>query len=262
MTRLGVVGIRNRNSSASSRRRIELNNVDSACVLSRRNVARPMMWLNAGMQLGAWWKACARKPVVPQPPPHFRSPDTVRNFTFNPHFIAVLGRELALFLGALMRYIRFLKTPRVVVEKGTQRKQILCLITVTSDLGDSFLPYDVQLSAELLSSRPTEKVIAWKNIQWSAGMRSLPVTFPLITSLGSSGFRVKVGVEPKSTHDEYSKLSDEGTCSVVSAWTSEFDPFAAHDNAEKLVERRFKLSNGLDITICEETGESIARHLW
>jgi hypothetical protein len=201
--------------------------------------------------------------VVPQPPPpHFHSPDAVRNFTFNPHSVAVLGPDLALCIHALMRYIRFLKTPRVVVEKGTQQKQISCLITITSDLGDSFLPCDVQLSAELLSSKPTEQVIVWKNIQWTAGMRSLPVTFPLITGLKASGLRVKVGVEPKSTHDEYSKLSDEGTCSVVSAWTSEFDPFAKTDKAEKLVERRFRLSNGRDITICEETGESIARHLW
>jgi hypothetical protein len=161
-----------------------------------------------------------------------------------------------------MRYIRFLKTPRVVTEKGTLRKQISCLITITSDLGDSFLPYDVQLSAELLSSESTEAVVVWKTIQWSAGMRSLPVTFPLAKNRKSSGFRVKVGVEPKSTHDEYSKLSEEGTCSVVSAWTSPFDPFATNDNAEKLVERRFRLSNGLDVTICEETGESIARHLW
>jgi hypothetical protein len=227
-----------------------------------RNGAGPVMWLNAGMQgacvLEGW---CTT--VVPQPPPpHFPSPDTVRNFTSNPHFIAVLRPELALCIHALMRYIRFLKTPRVVVEKGTQRKQISCLITVTSDLGDSFLPYDVQLSAELLSSKPAEQVIAWKNIQWTAGMRSLSVTFPLITGLKSSGFRIKVGVEPKSTHDEYSKLSDEGTCGVVSAWTSEFDPFAKTDHAEKLVERRFKLPNGPDITICEETGESIARHLW
>jgi hypothetical protein len=204
---------------------------------------------------------------VPQPPPphtciHW-SRNRVRNSAlFHPRLVAALGHELATCIHALMRYIRFLKTPRVVVEKETTRKQISCLITITSDLGDSFLPYDVQLSAELLSSQPTEEVVVWKTIQWSAGMRSLPVTFPLAKNRKFSAFRVKVGLEPKSKHDEYSKLSEEGTCGVVSAWTSRFDPFATNDNAEKLVERRFKLSNGLHVTICEETGESIARHLW
>jgi hypothetical protein len=209
-------------------------------------------------------KACS---VFPQPPPPHAftrlSRNRVRNSAiFNPHLVASWAHELATCIYALMRYIRFLKTPRVVVEKETTRKQISCLITITSDLGDSFLPYNVQLSAELLSSQSTEEVVAWKTIQWSAGMRSLPVTFPLAKNRKFSAYRVKVGLEPKSTHDEYSKLSEEGTCGVVSAWTSQFDPFATNDNPEKLVERRFRLSSGLVVTICEETGESIARHLW
>jgi hypothetical protein len=161
-----------------------------------------------------------------------------------------------------MRYIRFLKSPRVVTVKGSSKQEISCLITITSDLGDSFLPYDIQLSAELLSSNPTDKVLVWRTMQWSAGMRTLPVTFPLVKNRTSSKFRVRIGAEPKSTHDEYRKLSEDGTCGIVSAWSSQFDGFMTASEAEKLVERRFELAHGVFVSIYEETGESIARHLW
>jgi hypothetical protein len=161
-----------------------------------------------------------------------------------------------------MRYIRFLKTPRVITEKGTSKKQISCLITITSDLGDSFLPYDVEIAAEVLSSGPSDEVILWRNVQWKAGMRSLPITFPLTTYRKTSSLRIRVGLEPKSKHDEYNKLSDQGACGLVSAWSPEFTPSGPAGEVEKLVERRFELSAGYTISIYEETGESIARHLW
>jgi hypothetical protein len=161
-----------------------------------------------------------------------------------------------------MRYIRFLKTPRVAIEKGTSRNQISCLVTITSDLGDSFLPYDIQLVAEVLSLQPEEEVAVWRTVQWKAGMRSLPITFPLKKSSKSSEFRIRVGVEPKAQHDEYFKLSEEGACGVVSAWSQLFGLSATAGAAEKLVIRRFKLPSGLIVSIYEETGESIARHLW
>jgi hypothetical protein len=163
---------------------------------------------------------------------------------------------------ALMRYVRFLKTPRVVSEKGTSRSQISCLITITSDLGDSFLHQDIQLSAELRSSGSNEEVLIWRTVRWIAGMRSLPITFPLTKNRLTSILRVRVGVEPKSAHDEYSKLSEHGYCGVVSAWSSEFTASVTAVEAEKIVERRFSLAHGHSLSVLEETGESIARHLW
>lgn len=172
------------------------------------------------------------------------------------------GLELSTFPDALMRYIRFLKTPRVVTVKGSSKKEISCLITITSDLGDSFLPHDVELSAELLSHSQAEEVAIWRTIQWTAGMRSLPITFPLVKLQRQEKLLVRVGAEPKASTDEYGKLLEEGTCGVVSAWSQTFDLAAPIGGAEKLVERRFKLSNGHYVRVLEETGESIARHLW
>ncbi|KAF2683444.1 hypothetical protein K458DRAFT_390059 [Lentithecium fluviatile CBS 122367] len=159
-----------------------------------------------------------------------------------------------------MRYIRFLKTPRIVHEKNTSRPQICCLITITSDLGDSFLPHDLTLSAELLDAE-TEEVIVWKTAQWTGG-RTLPITFPLSKSRGARLLKLRVGVEPKSKCDEFSQLLDEDFRGTVSAWSAQFDPSAESNEAEKLVERRFDMGNEVQVNVWEETGESIARHLW
>jgi hypothetical protein len=161
-----------------------------------------------------------------------------------------------------MRYIRFLKTPRLVAQKNTPRSEVCCLITITSDLGDSFLPYDIQLAAELVACAESEEdVLVWRTVQWTGGMRSLPIAIPLPKSFqaSSSRLRVRVGVEPKRRHDEYASLSEQDARGVLSAWSATFTP---NVEAQRLVERRFMLPKGSISSIWEETGESIARHLW
>jgi hypothetical protein len=59
--------------------------------------------------------------------------------------------------------------------------------------------------------------------------------------------------------DEYKKLSCGGWRGVVSAWSA---PFDLERECVKLVERRFVSLEQREVRIWEETGESIARHLW
>jgi hypothetical protein len=189
------------------------------------------------------------------------------HLAFHPHILAAFGTNTR---PAPMRYIRFLKTPRVVVDKKTAKSEVHCLITIASDLGDSFLPYDVQLSAELyactkdpaddpeVTRYKTGDVLVWGSVQWTGGMRSLSITLPLRKSQASS-FQLRVGVEPRKVHDDYASLSEPGARGVVSAWSA---AFASQAEAPKLVERRFVLPTGKSINVWEETGESIARHLW
>jgi hypothetical protein len=160
-----------------------------------------------------------------------------------------------------MRYIRFLKTPRIVTEKGSAKRHVYCLIAITSDLGDSFLPYDVQLSAELISPNH-DHVLVWRTVQWTAGMRTLPVKLPLTKVGAALPLCLRVGVEPKAAQDDYHKLSDEDSRGIVSAWSAGFSASAGSNEAVKLVERRFRLSSTKTVSLWEETGESIARHLW
>jgi hypothetical protein len=157
-----------------------------------------------------------------------------------------------------MRYIRFLKPPRFVSTKDHSKPTLSFLITITSDLGDSFLPCDVGLSAELYSS-PSEKPFIVKSVQWTAGMRSLSIMLTLDRSHDYGSVQVRVGVRRNMGADEYKKLSCGGWRGVVSAWSA---PFDLGRECVKLVERRFVSSEQRDVRIWEETGESIARHLW
>lgn len=180
-----------------------------------------------------------------------------------------------------MRYVRFLKTPRVVHDKHLKAAHVSCLITITSDLGDSFLPYPLSLSAELLQNEPetgtatdpgcaltkieelarTDKVITWRTIQWTEGMRSLNVTIPLSRNYKRKGpLVVRIGTEPKSRCDELGKLLLPESRGVVSVWSA---PFNLRDESCVLrtVERRFLVGTRVHC-ILEETGESIARHVW
>lgn len=165
-----------------------------------------------------------------------------------------------------MRYIRFLKTPRIVREKGSAKTHISCLITITSDLGDSFLPYDVTLAVELLhvlQENDEENVVVWKTVQWVGGMRSLAITLPIGRSHKAWPLRVRIGVEPKSRYDDIeSLLQNEDFRGVVSAWSGLIDPTSGLEVAERFVQRRFDVGANLPLYISEETGESIARHLW
>ncbi|KAJ4983847.1 UPF0665 family protein c [Stagonosporopsis vannaccii] len=162
-----------------------------------------------------------------------------------------------------MRYIRFLKTPRLTSEKGTKRTQVYCLITITSDLGDSTLPYDADLVAELISPARDfqgDEVLVERAIKWTAGLRTLPVTLPLKTWHAAGPLRMRIGTKPKASHDTFDELSQVESQGIVSAWSAPFDS-AGQKEAIKLVERRFSIAHRT-IRIWEETGESIARHLW
>ncbi|XPS79119.1 hypothetical protein M3J09_011106 [Ascochyta lentis] len=158
-----------------------------------------------------------------------------------------------------MRYLRFLKSPRITTDKGTNRTHVSCLITITSDLGDSFFPYHVELAAELISPAGDE-ICVWRTVQWTAGMRSLAITLPLKKSYASSPLRVRVGVEPKAQSDDFNELSHADAHGIVSAWSADFNS-PANPAGAKLVQRRFKMGEKV-ISVWEETGESIARHLW
>jgi hypothetical protein len=157
-----------------------------------------------------------------------------------------------------MRYIRFLKPPRLNPTKDPSKTSLSFLITITSDLGDTFLPYDVGLTAELCAS-PSGKPWIMKPVQWSAGMRSLSITLSLDSSRDYGSVQVRVGVGRNMGADEYSKLSGGEWRGVVSAWSA---PFDLGKECMKLVERRFVSSKRREVGIWEETGESIARHLW
>lgn len=160
-------------------------------------------------------------------------------------------------------YVRFLKTPRLQKQKAGALS-VSALVCITTDLGDAFLAQDVHLLATLSTGR-SEKALYQEKLKWTAGKRELPILlgpFPEYLSrqtlvLGLSAIDAR---RPETRWNDH--LSEESSIPlVISGWSAPFGG-PQFEVAEKLVERRFGPTERLDLRIWEETGNSIARHIW
>ncbi|KGO75650.1 hypothetical protein PITC_030750 [Penicillium italicum] len=156
----------------------------------------------------------------------------------------------------MVYYVRFLKTPRAQQQKGSI--YVSALICITTDLGDSFLAEDVDL---MLIAENSSGVVFQKTTQWNASNRELPVTLgPLpSTKLAQQSMVLTVKVPHPIG---YSTPQYPPIPLVVAATSAPFGPQSTP--AEKLVQRQIQYSGSepFSIKIWEETGNSIARHIW
>ena len=169
-----------------------------------------------------------------------------------------------------MHYIRFLKPPRPL---PSSPQTLSAKITVTTDLGESFLRVDVWLVVELLgtNSSYTTKVreYLWKG---NDGMRSLEVSVAI--PIGHKEYNhptVRMLVRPKVSEyavdtfvsalavDKASRY--DNTAGIVAVRSMEIATGPLQTAKTGMAERVFS-AKGKDMHIWEETGESIARHIW
>ena len=152
----------------------------------------------------------------------------------------------------MVYYIRFLKTPKLDVGKGTAR----ALITITTDLGDCFYPADLPLHITLVPKVSEYRFPITKIFQWKQGMRTLRLETKFIPNCQSS---VKLLVSSWSEEG-----ADDGLFGnvpeILSAWSESFGPNCPE--AGNKIGRHFITKVGSITTVYEETGESIARHIW
>lgn len=159
-----------------------------------------------------------------------------------------------------MHYIRFLKPPRLLPGAGLT---LAAKITVTTDLGESFLWEDVALIVEAVSGH--DKVIGkggeflWKGLD---GMRSLEVSV-LLSKPRSKGEAIKMLVRPKEqkyASENFEALLDQKEGGIVTVRSTPIST-SPSTTTVGMAERVFTTGNK-SIHIWEETGESIARHIW
>lgn len=155
----------------------------------------------------------------------------------------------------MVYYVRFLKTPRIQQQKGSI--YLSALICITTDLGDSFLAEDVDL---MVIAENSSRVIFEKATKWNASNRELAITLgPLPSNLAQQSMvlTVKVPNPPGHVIPQYPPIP-----LVVAATSAPFGPQSTP--AEKLVQRRIQYSGcePFPMKIWEETGNSIARHIW
>ncbi|KAI5201750.1 hypothetical protein E4T42_04269 [Aureobasidium subglaciale] len=161
-----------------------------------------------------------------------------------------------------MHYIRFLKTPKVHVENGAVT--LSAVITLTTDLGETFYPHDILLAASLREPDDDGDIYLRRSLQWKKDMRSLNISLDLTRTEIDWPARLHVhtkanGAMADSFEEHHSRGHLPG---IISVWSESLDPTKGIFETRRRVERRFTPLTGRTLNMYEDTGESIARHLW
>ena len=149
----------------------------------------------------------------------------------------------------MIHYIRFLKPPGVV--GGGSRLTVTALITITTDLGDTFLHNNTKLLSHLVVVDDLECIIHRQEVQWLKGLRQLSITATVMPSYGRD----------LRLHVSHAGEAAGPIPMILDAWSAPF-PIVNGSRAASLVERRISIPSMPPLRIWEETGNSIARHIW
>ncbi|KAL1961012.1 hypothetical protein VTO42DRAFT_4900 [Malbranchea cinnamomea] len=160
-------------------------------------------------------------------------------------------------------YIRFLKPPRVVSVAGDRKSKaaraVTALITITTDLGDAFLAEDVDVIGTLHVDAGNGKACSFrKEARWKETDRELTIAIP-VPAAGITARTAQLSVRAAGFAEH--PADPVASCRIVSAWSG---PLAWQEGAqaERLVQRRLDVGTAPELRIWEETGNSIARHIW
>ena len=157
----------------------------------------------------------------------------------------------------MIHHIRFLKLPRVEVT-GPSSLAIKALITITTDLGDSFFPSRIVLSAGLWSHG--HLLAENSRFAWEHGMRSLWIEFTL-TKTKQLRWPLQMQVSHAPGGQALNLLSVERLPQIIDVCSHPI-PSQVDGEVSKRVIRMFQLGSGQMLRIHEDNGDSIARHIW
>jgi len=153
---------------------------------------------------------------------------------------------------AMVHYIRFLKYPKLEIKRPWT--SVKALVTVTTDLGDDFYRQEITLHATLIVPNTNT---GWRTFVWKPGMRTLWVSFNDIpASSCRGGVRLLISSRRSVGPDEIS-LSNMPEVLSVRSQNFGFE----HSHGGSMVERSLQIGGSV-LHIYEESGESIARHIW
>lgn len=155
-------------------------------------------------------------------------------------------------LRSMVHYIRFLSPPKVV-EAGKKNLNVSAVLAVTTDLGDAFYPEDVELRCRVVGVEADRQILHEEPLTWTHQSRALKLVLNCPGKYASQSVRLHVYALELDSSILVPKILD--------VWSL---PFYLTDKqrAEPLVDREFLLSSGSKLKIREETGDSIARHIW
>ena len=155
----------------------------------------------------------------------------------------------------MVHYIRFLKPPKVR-EASSKSVVIFCVVTITTDLGESFFPSNAILEARLIAAEQPSKTLTETSCKWHSGQRTASITLMSRHPLPELDLRVHL-----TTEETRQSTTAYQIPKVIDIWSDSFRAIVS-DQISYLVERQLLLSPNAKMGIWEETGNSIARHIW
>ncbi|KAL8653662.1 MAG: hypothetical protein Q9226_003761 [Calogaya cf. arnoldii] len=163
----------------------------------------------------------------------------------------------------MVHYIRFLQPPRVTRLNNDETNALLTtLLTITTDLGDAFYIGDscvhCAIFLETASGSIGRSSGSLGMAHWKPGMRVLKfeAKVPLRDVRHRSRFFFTCN-EPT----EIDTLRAERLPNIIGAFTEESYHLEGRDDTNMTV-RRFRVPGDRVLEICEENGDSMARHIW
>lgn len=154
----------------------------------------------------------------------------------------------------MVHYIRFLRTPQC--DLGKKSVDVSAVIAVQTDLSDALLDQTVLLVADVVEANSPNAVFYSQSIQWQADSRALKFTVHCPGKYMSRPVRLHVATKETNSSSKIFEVPK-----ILDAWSSEFR-LSDKQRSEPIVERQLLLSNKSTVRIWEETGESMARHIW
>ncbi|RMZ92663.1 hypothetical protein DV736_g125, partial [Chaetothyriales sp. CBS 134916] len=155
-----------------------------------------------------------------------------------------------------MHYLRFLSPPKVA-EGPRSSLTVNAVLAATTDLGDHFYPGDLTLRARVVDGLHHCKVFQSQDFVCPSYSRALKISLVLPGKYVSRDGCVHVAVNKSDT----TTIDDGRFPKVLDVWSAQF-VLTDKQRAEPMVERRLTMSNGSALRVLEETGDSIARHIW
>lgn len=155
----------------------------------------------------------------------------------------------------MVHYIRFLKLPKVIHRDG--KSAVRALITVITDLGESFFDGRLTLAASIRSADP-DSVYLQRTYEWEPQRRTLAIELNVIRNDVGGPVRLHVGT---ANGDPIASIGPGRIPAVVSIWSDYFS-LTGPVIGSHFVERQFRLIDRSLLHIWEESTESIARHIW
>lgn len=153
----------------------------------------------------------------------------------------------------LAHAVRFLKTPKIHVDNANV--QLRAVVTVTTDLGETFYPHDLDLVVTIEAPEVADaEIYLRRKLHWKAGSRSLPISFEL----------ARQDLEwPACVHVEARNSKSDGFLPpICEIWSGSINAVKGEFDSGWRVERRFTSASDRPLSLLEDAGESIARHLW